>query len=141
MYFADSRVDSIGVMQIDCEILNTNLIHLYRSAFSEETLNNSTAYARSEGNHSRSDRGNSEDVHPKKDDDSGTAKKTYQNIKYWEKLRKTTVWFILLYAADTLNSSYDQAYYNFVNSFLTIEFTICALVREFVTYRNILTMK
>ncbi|CAG5121310.1 unnamed protein product, partial [Candidula unifasciata] len=85
----DSRLYSIGVMQIDCEILNTNLIHLYRSAFTEETLNNSTAYASSESNH-RGDRENSEDVHAKQEEHSSTAKKTYKNIKYWEKLRKTT---------------------------------------------------
>ncbi|CAG5127691.1 unnamed protein product [Candidula unifasciata] len=42
-------LDSIGMMQIDCEILSTNIISVHRSASPENAHYNSTPYARSGG--------------------------------------------------------------------------------------------
>lgn len=66
--FADTRRgahDSIGMMQIDCEILSTNIISVHRSASPENTHYNSTPYARNENSHRSKDHG-SINIHSKR---------------------------------------------------------------------------
>uniref|UniRef100_A0A2C9LDA5 BZIP domain-containing protein n=1 Tax=Biomphalaria glabrata TaxID=6526 RepID=A0A2C9LDA5_BIOGL len=69
----DSR-DSVGMMQIDCEILNTNLIQVQRSVFPEKSVFNSTAF---------------ESGQEKPANNNGTRPQGRKSEKYWEKLQRS----------------------------------------------------
>ncbi|XP_059173923.1 cyclic AMP-dependent transcription factor ATF-6 alpha-like isoform X2 [Physella acuta] len=71
--------NSIGMMQIDCEILNTNLIQVQRSAFPEDNLFNSTAY---DSNHKQNSTNNNHEnnIHGQKQE---------KQNKYWDRLRNS----------------------------------------------------
>ncbi|KAH9508838.1 Cyclic AMP-dependent transcription factor ATF-6 alpha [Bulinus truncatus] len=68
--------DSVGMMQIDCEILNTNLIQLQRSVFPEKTTFNSTSFENSKEK-------------PATNNSNNTRQHGRKQEKYWEKLRKS----------------------------------------------------
>ncbi|CAL1535792.1 unnamed protein product [Lymnaea stagnalis] len=72
--------DSVGMMQIDCEILNTNLIQVQRSAFPEENSFNATSFEKSRDAANTATRQNS-NIH---------ARKQEKQEKYWEKLKKSS---------------------------------------------------
>uniref|UniRef100_A0A0B7A510 BZIP domain-containing protein n=1 Tax=Arion vulgaris TaxID=1028688 RepID=A0A0B7A510_9EUPU len=79
--------NSIGMMQIDCEILSTNIINVHRSAFPEDNHYNSTSYKHQENSNKPVRNSNNASMHPKQKETNITDK--IQEQSDWGKLRKS----------------------------------------------------